>query len=328
RRTARPAASASPRRSSRSRAWTTPPPTPVRPAPTYRRSPPPAPGPAHGAAAGGEGNPPGDPTDGAGARPRGRKRRQTPSVRPPASLARTAAPALVTAGRAPSRRGRSRARAPAETPRARGPSRRERSVRCRPTRARSDARRAWRARLYRAPPAAGRRRCRDGWPRPARGRNRPAGRRAPGRRGAWRRARAGRPHRAAASRPGEIDADQRQVPMRREDLEAPLLLAPEGVLVGEQALELGFGERFVRRGGVLPHDRDAIVPAAVFGAVKTRRFRADLLRVTQLDLPLQHREMVLLEESDELVGIAPADLVVVLHHERLARSRRRRLGDA
>src|SRR5207248_9181846 len=129
---------------------------------------------------------------------------------------------------------------------------------------------------------------------------------APAPKGASRRGRAGRPRRAAVSRPGEIDADHRQVPMRREDLEAPLLLAPEGVLVGEQALELRFGERFVRRGGVLPHDRDAIVPAAVFGAVKTRRFRADLLRVTQLDLPLQHREMVLLEESDELVGIAPA----------------------
>src|SRR5438067_104903 len=154
-------------------------------------------------------------------------------------------------------------------------------------------------------------------------------RRATGPRAASRRARAGKRRRAGASRPGEIDADHRQVPVRREDLEAPLLLAPERVLVGEQTFELRVGKRFVRRRRVLPHDRHAIVPAAVLGAVKAWCLRGDLLRVAELDLALQDRKMVLLEQPDELVGETPANLVVVLHHERLRRARRRRpLGDA
>src|SRR5207244_10046246 len=46
------------------------------------------------------------------------------------------------------------------------------------------------------------------------------------------------------------------------------------------------------------------------------------------DLALQHGKVVLLEEPDELVGEAPAGLVVVLDHERLTRSGGRRLGRA
>src|SRR3989442_13071588 len=90
--------------------------------------------------------------------------------------------------------------------------------------------------------------------------------------------------------------------MRREDREAALLLAPKRVLVRKQTFQLRLGERLVRRRRVLPHDRDAIVPAAVFRAVEPRRLRSDPLDVPQLDLPLQYGEVVLLEEPDELVG--------------------------
>src|SRR4029077_10780044 len=114
--------------------------------------------------------------------------------------------------------------------------------------------------------------------------------------------------------------------MRRENLETSLLLALKRVLVREEPPELCLWERLVRRRRVLPYDRDAIVPAAVLRAVEARGLRGDPLDVPQLDLPLQHGEVVLLEEPDELVGKAPARLVVILHHDRLARSRPRRLG--
>src|SRR5881397_2293156 len=107
-----------------------------------------------------------------------------------------------------------------------------------------------------------------------------------------------------------------------------LLFAPEGVLVGKQAAQLRLGERLVWRRGVLPHDRHAIVPAAVLGAVKPGRLRGDLLRLSQLDLALQDWIVVLLEEPDEFIGVAPADLVVVLHDERLTRAGGRRLRRA
>src|SRR5207244_1681751 len=118
-----------------------------------------------------------------------------------------------------------------------------------------------------------------------------------------------RQRQAAALRPRQIHADHGQVPVRREDLEAPLLLAPKGVLVGKQTFQLRLGKRLVRRRGVLPHDRDAIIPAAILGPVEPGRLRGDPLDVPQLDLSLQHREVVLLEEPDELVGEAPAGLV-------------------
>src|SRR5439155_15677044 len=117
-----------------------------------------------------------------------------------------------------------------------------------------------------------------------------------------------RERQAAALRPRQIHADHGQVPMCCEDLEAPLLLAPKRVLVGKQTFQLRLGERLVRRRGVLPHDRDAIIPAAILGPVEPGRLRGDPLDVPQLDLPTQHREVVLLEEPDELVGEAPAGL--------------------
>src|SRR5438034_8330048 len=107
---------------------------------------------------------------------------------------------------------------------------------------------------------------------------------------------------ATALRPCQIHADHGQVPMRREDLEAPLLLAPNRVLVGEQTFQFRLGELLVRRRGVLPHDRAAIIPAAFLGPVSPGRLRGDSLDVPQLDLSLQHREVVLLKEPDELVA--------------------------
>src|SRR5439155_78888 len=98
------------------------------------------------------------------------------------------------------------------------------------------------------------------------------------------------------------------------------IVTPKRVLVGKKTFQLSLGERLVRRRGILPHDRDAIVPAAVFRAVEPRRLGGDPLDMPQRDLALQYREVVLLEEPDELVGEAPAGLVVVLDHERLTRS--------
>src|SRR4029077_16294349 len=113
--------------------------------------------------------------------------------------------------------------------------------------------------------------------------------------------------------------------MRRENLETSLLLALKRVLVREEPPELCLWERLARGRRVLSYPRGAMVPAAVFRAVEPRGLRGDPLDVPQLDLPLQHGEVVLLEEPDELVGEAPARLVVILHHERLTRSRRWRL---
>src|SRR5207302_1400746 len=87
-------------------------------------------------------------------------------------------------------------------------------------------------------------------------------------------------------RPRQIHADHRQVPVRGEDFETPLLFAPKRVLVRKQALELRLGERLVRCGGVLPHDRYAIVPAALLGPVEPRCLRGDPLDVPQRDLAL------------------------------------------
>src|SRR3989442_6510746 len=73
---------------------------------------------------------------------------------------------------------------------------------------------------------------------------------------------------AAALRPCQIHADHGQVPMRREDLEAPLLLAPKRVLIGKQTFQLRLGERLVRRRRALSHDRDAIISAGLLCAAE------------------------------------------------------------
>src|SRR5881296_149995 len=196
--------------------------------------------------------------------------------------------------------------------------RREGTRRCRSTRAHSGAPPYWRGRRDRARRAARPPRCRSCWRRPARAPNRSAVPGAPdqGRGGG------GRGHRGPSrcSRPRQIHGDHGDVPVPGEDLEASLLFAPERVLVGEEALELRLGERLVRRRGVLPYERDATIPAAILGAVEPGRLRRDGLDVPQLHLALQHGVMVLLEQAEELLGVAPAELIVVLDHERLGRA--------
>src|SRR3989442_7202769 len=80
-----------------------------------------------------------------------------------------------------------------------------------------------------------------------------------------------RERQATALRPSQIHADHGQVPVRREDLEAPLLLAPKRVLVGKQTFQLRLGERLVRRRGGLPPEPDPIIPPPPLGAVEPGR---------------------------------------------------------
>src|SRR5262249_47796563 len=111
----------------------------------------------------------------------------------------------------------------------------------------------------------------------------------------------------------EFDALDGHVPMGFEDFEAALFLLFVGVLVGKELLQqgavVGIG---VRGGGVLEDDRGAVVPSAVFRGVIARRVGEHLEDAAHLDLFLQHGIVILLEEQDELVGVAPLGLVVVL----------------
>src|SRR5207249_12129363 len=102
----------------------------------------------------------------------------------------------------------------------------------------------------------------------------------------------------------------------------------EGHLVGVRAPPLRRGDSFVRCGRALPDDGGAIAPATLLRRVEPGCCRRALLVASQFHLTLQDRVVVLLEESDELVGVAPPGLVVVLHYERLARSGWRRLRRA
>jgi hypothetical protein len=70
-------------------------------------------------------------------------------------------------------------------------------------------------------------------------------------------------------RPGGCDVGYRQIPVSQQDLEAPLLFAFVGLLVGPQlpdhALFIGIGGG--GRGRVLEPDGDAIIPAGFLGHV-------------------------------------------------------------
>src|SRR5258706_494224 len=74
--------------------------------------------------------------------------------------------------------------------------------------------------------------------------------------------------------------------------------------------------RGVGRGGRAPEDDgDTEVPAAVLGGVIARLGGPDLEKPSRLDLLLQERKMVFLEEPRELVGEPPLGLVVILDGE-------------
>src|SRR5207245_1280926 len=88
----------------------------------------------------------------------------------------------------------------------------------------------------------------------------------------------------------QIHRDNRQIPVRFENLEAPLLFALKRVLIRKQFLQLGVGKRFVQHRRVLPDERDPVVPAPIFGRVKARRLHGDLENVSQLHPPLRSEE--------------------------------------
>ena len=113
------------------------------------------------------------------------------------------------------------------------------------------------------------------------------------------------------------------VPVSQEDLEPALFLALEGLLVGEKflldrLLHAGRGEG---RFQVLENDGDLVVPAAVLGGMIARSHGRDSKHPAGLDLLAQHGEMILLEEPEKLVGMAPFRLVVILDDEGLLRRR-------
>jgi hypothetical protein len=81
-------------------------------------------------------------------------------------------------------------------------------------------------------------------------------------------------------------------------------------------LLLGLLDRgVVRDGRVLEDDRDPVVPAAVRGAVVARLDGRELDDPALLGERLEHGEVVLAEEPDELVGVPPAGPVVALDGE-------------
>jgi hypothetical protein len=99
-----------------------------------------------------------------------------------------------------------------------------------------------------------------------------------------------------------------------KNLEAALLLALVGFLVGPELFNEGV---FIRiggggGGGILVDDGDAIVPAAVLSGVVGRGLDFDGENAAgRLDL-FEQRVMVLQEEREEFLLMAPLALVVVL----------------
>src|SRR5437879_9647327 len=82
---------------------------------------------------------------------------------------------------------------------------------------------------------------------------------------------------AAALRPRQIHADHGQVPMRREDLEAPLLLAPKRVLVGKQTFQLRLGNRSGGPAAFFPNILDPLTQRPTLVPWKPRPPRVDRL---------------------------------------------------
>src|SRR5216683_2926004 len=104
----------------------------------------------------------------------------------------------------------------------------------------------------------------------------------------------------------EVEVLDGHVPVGVEDFEAALLLFLVGVLVGEKLLEEGRGvEIVVGDLGVLEDDGGAEIPAAVFGGVIARHLREDFENAAQLDFLFQDGIMILLEQSNEFLGVAP-----------------------
>src|SRR5215472_9389348 len=119
----------------------------------------------------------------------------------------------------------------------------------------------------------------------------------------------------------------RQVPMRIQDLKAPLLFPFVGFLIRPELLLDGcLVESFVGHGRVPEDNGHTIVPAPVFGGVVAGLVHPDFQHPSHLDFFPQQRIVVLLEQSQELVRMSPPGLVVILDDERLIRSATEVLG--
>src|SRR5271170_5175576 len=107
----------------------------------------------------------------------------------------------------------------------------------------------------------------------------------------------------------------RQVPMRQQNLEAPLLFFLVSGLIGiklfDEALFIRIGSRCQRR--VLEDNRDPVVPALVLGHVVGGRFNLDRDYPARGNDLLKQRVMVLEEEVQKLLLMSPLDLVVILN---------------
>ena len=113
----------------------------------------------------------------------------------------------------------------------------------------------------------------------------------------------------------EVHVLDGQVPVRVENLETPLLFLLVRFLIRIELLDQrGAVEIVVGNRSVLEDDGHPVIPTAVFRRVIARRGHAYLQHAAQLDLFLQNRIMVFLEERQEFLGMAPFRLVVVLHH--------------
>src|SRR3989442_14657000 len=82
----------------------------------------------------------------------------------------------------------------------------------------------------------------------------------------------------------QIHSLEWQIPMRVENLEAPLLLALVGFLIRKQLLLYRvFVKSFISDRGVLENDRYSIIPAPVFSSVVARLIHPDLEHTAHLN---------------------------------------------
>ncbi len=106
--------------------------------------------------------------------------------------------------------------------------------------------------------------------------------------------------------------------MTVENLESPLFLALVRGLIRVHLLDQRlFVEGAECRSGILEHDRHPEIPACIFAHVIAGRCHFHRLHAPHLNLLLQQRIVVLLEEIEEFLLVAPLHFVVVLDHEGL-----------
>src|SRR5512140_2593856 len=114
--------------------------------------------------------------------------------------------------------------------------------------------------------------------------------------------------------PFQIDIVDGNIPVPKEYLKPPLLLCLECLLVREERLcERRFVKSIVGHLHILENDGYAVVPSSILRRVEAGLHGAYLENSAKLDLFLQYREVVLLEQLNELVSVPPTDLIIILH---------------